>query len=415
MNIEERSAFVLTAAKGLFVNGQSTEETVTAAARLADALGLRTKLLVCWGEVALEVDSAHGALVRLDGAEPTGVDMGRVASVMRVIDKLAAGHLKPEEAWAEIETVSHARPAPTWLFVIAAAAGTVALSVIFGVYHFAAAALIAGSAGMGALLRRGLARLSKNVFLQPFCAALLAGAVGALAARYQLISSLRLVVCPCLILLPGPHILNGGLDLMRSRINLGASRILFAFLVVGATAAGLLCGLTLLGTDLPIEVAGRDVPLWQDVIAAGVAVAAYSIFFSTPLSMLPWPVTVGALAHALRWYVIAGLGFGPVGGALVACLTVGLVLTPVGHRWRMPFAAIGFASVVSMLPGAYLFPMASGLAQMTAGAGASATLVSTTLYNGVVAAAVVLAMCLGLLVPRLVLGGLSERAARPAL
>ena len=415
MNIEERSAFVLTAAKGLFVNGQSTEETVTAAARLADALGLRTKLLVCWGEVALEVDSAHGALVRLDGAEPTGVDMGRVASVMRVIDELAAGHLKPEEAWAEIETVLHAHPAPTWLFAIAAAAGAVALSVIFGVYHFAAVALIAGSAGMGALLRRGLARLSKNVFLQPFCAGLLAGAVGALGARYQLISSLRLVVCPCMILLPGPHILNGGLDLMRSRINLGASRILFALLVVGAIAAGLLCGLTLLGTDLPIEVAGRDVPLWQDVIAAGVAVAAYSIFFSTPLSMLPWPVTVGALAHALRWYVIAGLGFGPVGGALVACLTVGLVQTPVGHRWRMPFAPIGFASVVSMLPGAYLFPMASGLAQMTAGAGAPATLVSTTMYNGVVAAAVVLAMCPGLLVPRLVLGGLSERATRPAM
>jgi uncharacterized membrane protein YjjP (DUF1212 family) len=415
MNIEERSSFVLTAAKRLFVNGQSTEETVTAAARLADALGLRTKLLVSWGEVALEADSAHGALVRLDGAEPTGVDMGRVASVMRVIDKLAAGHLKPEEAWAEIETVSHAHPAPTWLFAIAAAAGAVALSVIFGVYHFAAVALIAGSAGIGALLRRGLARLSKNVFLQPFCAALLAGAVGALAARYQLISSLRLVVCPCLILLPGPHILNGGLDLMRSRINLGASRILFALLVIGAIAAGLLCGLTLLGTNLPIEVAGRDVPLWQDVIAAGVAVAAYSIFFSTPLSMLPWPMTVGALAHALRWYVIAGLGFGPVGGAFVACLTVGLILTPVGHRWRMPFAAIGFASVVSMLPGVYLFPMASGLAQMTAGAGASATLVSATLYNGVVAAAVVLAMCLGLLVPRLVLDGLSERATRLAL
>jgi uncharacterized membrane protein YjjP (DUF1212 family) len=413
MNIEARSAFVLTAAKALFVNGQSTEETVTAAERLADTLGLRTKLLVRWGEVALEVDS--GALVRLDGAEPTGVDMGRVAWVMRAIDRLAAGHLKPEEAWAEIETVAHARPAPTWLFAIAAAAGAVGLSAIFGVYHFAAAALIAGSAGMGALLRRGLARLSKNVFLQPFCAALLAGAVGGLAVRYQLISSLRLVVCPCMILLPGPHILNGGLDLMRSRINLGASRILFAALVVGAVAAGLLCGLTLLGTNLPIEVAGRDAPLWQDVIAAGVAVAAYSIFFSTPLGMLPWPVTVGALAHALRWCVIAGLGFGQVGGAFVACLTVGLILTPVGHRSRMPFAAIGFASVVSMMPGVYLFRMASGLAQMTAGAGASAALVSATLYNGVVAAAVVLAMCLGLLVPRLVLDGLSERGTRPAL
>jgi Putative threonine/serine exporter len=74
-------------------------------------------------------------------------------------------------------------------------------------------------------LRRGLARLSENVFLQPFCAALLAGVVGALAVRYQLGSSLGLVaLCPCLILVPGPHVLNGGLDLIRSRIDLGASR-----------------------------------------------------------------------------------------------------------------------------------------------------------------------------------------------
>ena len=141
---------------------------------------------------------------------------------------------------------------------------------------------------MGALLRRGLARLSENVFLQPFCAAFLAGAVGALAVRYQLSSSLRLVaVCPCMILVPGPHMLNGGLDLIRSHIHLGASRILFALLVVVAIATGLLCGLVLLGANLPVEAAGRDVPLWQDVIAAGVAVAAYSIFFSTPLSV--WP------------------------------------------------------------------------------------------------------------------------------
>jgi uncharacterized membrane protein YjjP (DUF1212 family) len=412
MNIEERSSFVLTAAKGLFVNGQSTEQTVVVAVRLADALGLRAKLLARWGAVALQVDSAHGALVRLEGAEPTGVDMDRVASVTLVIDEFAAGHLKPEEARAEIETVSHARPAQTWLFAIAAAAGAAALSVIFGGHHFAAAALIAWSAGIGALLRRGLARLSDNVFLQPLCAALLAGVVGALAVHYQLSSSLRLVaICPCMILVPGPHLLNGGLDLIRSRIHLGASRILFALLVVVAIATGLLCGLVLLGANLPVEPAGRDVPLWQDVIAA-VAVAAYSIFFSTPLRMLPWPVAVGALAHALRWCVIARLGFGPTGGAFVACLTVGLILTPVASRWRMPFAAIGFASVVSMMPGVYMFRMASGLAQMTANAGAPAALVSATLSDGMVAATVILAMCLGLLAPKLVLDGLSERAAR---
>jgi len=406
MNIEQRSALVLTTAKGLFVNGQSTEQTVAAAGRLADVLGLHTRLLVRWSELALLVDGANGALVRLEGAEPTGIEMDRVASVMRVIDQLAAGHLKPEQAWAEIESVSHARPAPTWLFAIAAAVGAAAMSVIFGVHHLAAASLVAGSAGMGALLRRGVAHLSENVFLQPLCAALLAGVVGALAVRYQLSSSLLLVaLCPCMILMPGAHLLNGGLDLIRSRIHLGAARILFALLVVVAVATGLLCGFALLGANIPVEPARAGVPFWLDVIAAGIAVAAYSIFFSTPLRMLPWPVAVGALAHALRWCVIAGLGFGPVGGAFVACLTVGLILTPVAKRLRMPFAAIGYASVVPMIPGAYLFRMASGLAQMTVAAGAPAALVSATLSDGVVAAAVVLAMCIGLLTPKLLIDG----------
>src|SRR6202042_2126731 len=131
------------------------------------------------------------------------------------------------------------------------------------------------------MLRRGLARYSANVFLQPFCASLLAGIVGALAVRYQMSSSLRLVaVCPCMLLVPGPHVLNGALDIIKGRIDLGAARLIYAALVVVAISTGLLLGLALFGISLPVDEAGRAVPLWQDVIAAGIAVTAYSIFFS---------------------------------------------------------------------------------------------------------------------------------------
>jgi uncharacterized membrane protein YjjP (DUF1212 family) len=177
---------------------------VAAAARLADALDLHSKLLARCSGVALQVDSGRGPLIGLEEAEPTGVEMDRVASLMRVIDRLVAGRLKPEDARAEIEAVAHAPPVQTWLFAIAAAAGAAALSVIFGVHQFGTTLLVGGSAGLGALLRRSLARLSENVFLQPFCAALLAGLVGALAVRYHLSSSWALVaLCPCMILMPG--------------------------------------------------------------------------------------------------------------------------------------------------------------------------------------------------------------------
>jgi len=164
---------------------RSTDETLAAAERLGDSVGLRARIMPRWGELQLQAEERDARRISVVAADPTGVNMDRVASTMRAIEELGAGRLSPAAAREAIRAISEVPPAPTWLFTLAAAAGAVELAVLFGVRHLPAGALILVSAAAGAIARRSLAQYSANAFLQPFCAALLAGVIGALAVRYD--------------------------------------------------------------------------------------------------------------------------------------------------------------------------------------------------------------------------------------
>ena len=137
MTLEDRADLVLAVARVLYVNGQSTDQTLASAERVAHTLGLRAQIIPRWGELQLQAQDlqAQDNDARLIGAvpaDPTGVAMGRVASTMRAIEDLGDGRLAAAAAKEAIQAISQAPPAPTWLFTLAAAAGAVALAVIFG-------------------------------------------------------------------------------------------------------------------------------------------------------------------------------------------------------------------------------------------------------------------------------------------
>lgn len=391
----------------LFVNGQTTERTIASLTRLGRALGLSVSAFPRWGELALRIEDASPAGAprhEVVAAVPAGVEMNKVSRTTSVVDALCDGRTSPADALAELDAVARLAPVSLARFALLAAAGAVALAVIFGATDLPGLGLIALSAGAGACLRRGLARLSSNPLPQPLGAALLAGLVGALASRLMPQSAFDLVaLCPCMVLVPGPHILNGVLDLARLRIGLGAARIGYAGLIVLLICVGLIAGLSLGETDLPIGGAATPVPFAYDVVAAGVAVAAYGTFFSMPWRTLPIPVAVGMTAHACRWVAMAN-GAGLTLGALVACLFVGATVTPIANRLRLPFAAVAFAAVVALIPGVFLFRMAADfIAVMRMGAAAPPAALVAPIADGVTATVVILAMAFGLILPKMLI------------
>ncbi len=398
------------AATLLFAHGQTTERTVAAAERLGRALGVTGRGLPYWGELTVQLDGAP--ISQIVPAKPLSVDMGRVLAVTTVIDQICDRKLPAEAAKAALEQAGRHPPASTPRFVLFAAIGAASLGVLFGTLDAASLLLISISAAIGALVRRGLSGLSNNPLIQPLCAALIAGIVAAATSRFQLSVATALVAfCPCMVLVPGPHILNGAIDLARTRIALGIARLAYAGVILLLICAGGLFGFTAVGGNLAIAESSPPMPLLVDVIAAGCAVAAFGTFFSMSWRLLAFPIAIGMVAHAARWALISLAGGSAPTGALVACMLVSVIATPVVNRLHLPFAAVAFSTVVSLMPGFFLFNAATGLVELVSiGPSAPPALLTSIVTSGATAFLIIMAMTFGLILPRM----LFERAMPPA-
>jgi uncharacterized membrane protein YjjB (DUF3815 family) len=167
--------------------------------------------------------------------------------------------------------------------------------------------------------------------------------------------------------------------------------------IVLLICAGGLFGFTAVGGDLAIAESSPPVPLVIDVIAAGCAVASFGTFFSMPRRLLALPIAAGMLAHAARWVLISVAGGSAATGALVACMLVSVLVTPIADRLHLPFAALAFSAVVSLMPGFFLFNAATGLVELVSiGPSAAAALPTSVAANGATAFLIILAMTFGL-------------------
>ncbi len=247
-----------------------------------------------WGETGLRITTPQGTRDELVAATPAGVDMLKVTATLSLVDEVCEGRRQTDAAIAELDAVARLPPVSIVRFVSMAAAGAAALGVVFGATRIPELLLIAVAAGFGALLRRGLAKISHNLFVQPLAAALLAGVIGAVALRqtFSPMSSL-VAVCPawCWFRTASPE--RGGSISCADGIPLGMARIGYASVIIVMVCTGLLVGLALGGASLPIDEPSAATPLVFDALAAGIAVLAYGTFFNMTWTMLPIPVVIG--------------------------------------------------------------------------------------------------------------------------
>jgi len=300
----ERYDALLAATALLYANGQSTQMTRTAVERLNRGLDVDALVVPSWSMLTLTAAGSR-ATVLTAAVSPTAINMRRVATMMGVVDRAQDGPLELEHVTAGIAEAEAQSVSDTAVFVLACATGAAALSVIYGANQPLAILLVALAAAAGGLLRRWSGALGAGPLVQVFGAALIAGAVGAAATHLHLGASAAVVaICPAMVLVPGPHILNGALDLLDLRVTLGSARLAYGLLVLTAISAGLILGVHTGGQTLAVTAPSSSAPFVVDVLAAGVAAASYPVYFSMPWRMIGWPVAAGMLAHAAHWLAL---------------------------------------------------------------------------------------------------------------
>src|SRR5262249_9704481 len=171
-----------------------------------------------------------------------------------------------------------------WLAALILGAAAASLAGLLGAD--VGAAVVAGLAsGLGLLARQELGRRHFSLLALPLTAALIGAVLGGLAIRLGLTQTPGLVlIVPALMLVPGPHLINGVLDLIDNHLPMSMARLGLAAGILLASALGIVLGVELtLPSSLPADQGASvdHINLASDMVLAGIVTCGFAVFYNT--------------------------------------------------------------------------------------------------------------------------------------
>jgi uncharacterized membrane protein YjjP (DUF1212 family) len=415
-----RTKLLLQAGRLLLEYNESTEaihRTLTATARaLTDK---PCHVVVAYRGVAV---SLGGKGTALEPVRELRYNMAVQARVHEVLEQVRRGTLDPAAALdclgrVEADTPRH----PRWLAALFLGASAAGLAGLLGAD--APAAAVAGLAsGLGLMARQELGRRHFSLLALPLTAALIGAVLGGVAIRLGWTRSPELVlIVPALMLVPGPHLINGLLDLIDNQLPMSLARFGLATGILLACVLGIGVGaeLTLWNTVFPEPGPGpKDLGLVlglvRDVVLAGIVTCGFAVFYNTPWRQL-WMAALGGMAgHGVR-FLAPEAHCQPEAATFLGGLTVGVIAVSMARFSKTPVAVIAFAGAVTMIPGLTLYRALGGAVQLARSPGvADPTLVTETLGNALQGCLVVSGLALGLVLGTRAVLTLARRPDSPA-
>jgi uncharacterized membrane protein YjjB (DUF3815 family) len=168
------------------------------------------------------------------------------------------------------------------------------------------------------------------------------------------------------MLVPGPHLINGVLDLIDNYLPMSMARLGLAAGILLASALGIVLGveLTLPGPFPPDKGASVDhLNFVSDMVLAAIVTCGFAVFYNTAWRQVGMAAVGGMIGHGLRFLALEA-GCRSETATFLGGLAVGVAPGWMARSARTPVAVIAFAGAVTMMPGLHMYSALGGALQL---------------------------------------------------
>jgi len=366
------------------------------------------KLKVLLGFEALVITVEQGAKRKVgmvDYPMPVALNANAISEISRYLHSLPDGK-DPGTVLHDLERL------PLWLHYdrILTIAAVTLFTVIFGYFNHADAwaLLIIGIAALLAatvrILVTGRGYSYYMVVLATTLVATLAAAILSLVIPTN--TPLISLIIPCIFVIPGYQLINGGWEVLRNHLHIGIPRLVVFLNVLAIMTVGVLAVLLVYnpGQDGPGLYLPLSVSLVTVTLLGGLTAACYCVLMNAPRQAILVCFICGAVGRLLRNGIVM-TGGDVYLGVFCGTLVISMLALLICPYWKLPVALPLVAASVQFVPGYYIILCLQGMAEIISmGQSVPYTVVSSTISNGLLSLFVAASIVMGTLLPLLIFG-----------
>jgi uncharacterized membrane protein YjjB (DUF3815 family) len=336
---------------------------------------------------------------------PAAMNGRAIMEISSYLHSLPDG-VSPARVINDLRSIDVSRPKKTMLTF----AAVTLFTIIYGYFNNAdawALLIIAIAALLAALALESAAGTGHSYYIAILVSTLVATISAALLSQVIPTGTpLVSLLIPCVFLMPGFHLINGGWEIFRNHMHLGIPGFMVYMNVLAIISLGVFIVLLSYnpGPDGAGIILSPGLALFTDAILGALVTLCFCVIINTPSQAFFACLLCGGAGRFLRTLIVVEGGNVAL-AVFCGTLLISLIALVLCRDGRIPVVLPVVAASVQFAPGYFFITSLQGMATIIArGAEVPYAVVASTLSTGLITAAICLAIIFGTLLPLLAFG-----------